>query len=156
MTTKNDEPRVFPFAQFPALETLLYHQRDKTEGIERARGVTVPCVFHRNGKRISDCRGSWAKALTAAGLQGRIMHDLRRSAVRNLVNAGVPELTAMKLTGHKTRAVFDRYNIVSPSETVGAVAKLAGYLEAQECHKTGTIRPAKTPLTSTEEVSKSQ
>jgi hypothetical protein len=109
----------FPFAQFPALDTLLHHQRDVTEAIERARGVTVPWVFHRNGKRISDCRGSWWKALTAAGLQGRIMHDLRLSAVRNLGNAGVPELTAMKLTGHKARAVFDPYNIISTAETAG-------------------------------------
>lgn len=64
------------------------------------------------------------QALGYGHLEGRVVHDLRRSAVRYLVNAGVSELTAMKLTGHKTRAVFDRYYIISPSETSGAIAKL--------------------------------
>lgn len=156
MTTKNDEPRVFPFAQFPALDTLLHQQREEAEAIERAGGVVVPWVFHRQGKRIRDCRGACEKALMPAGLAGRLMHDLRRSAVRNLVNAGVPELTAMKLTGHKTRAIFARYNIVSSSETAGAVAKLANYLATQECHKTGTISPVSALAPKTDELSKSR
>ncbi len=155
-TTKNDEPRVFPFAQFPALEALLEQQREEATAVEKARGVPVPWVFHRNGRRIKDCRGAWEKATAAAGLEGRLMHDLRRSTVRNLVNAGVPELTAMKLTGHKTRAVFDRYNIVSPSETADAVAKFAGYLEGQQskCHRTATIRAVKADAAKAEELTK--
>ena len=88
-----------------------------------ARGI-IPWVFHRLGRRITKLPKSWRDACATAGCPGRIPHDLRRTAVRNLVRAGVPESVAMKLTGHKTRSVFERYNIVSECDLVEAAKKL--------------------------------
>jgi integrase len=81
-------------------------------------------VFHRNGQPIRSFYDSWRTACTGAGVPGRILHDFRRTAVRNLVRAGVPERVAMTMTGHKTRAVFERYNIVSAGDLDDAARRL--------------------------------
>jgi hypothetical protein len=86
-------------------------------------------VFNRSnrrvkGRRISTFIKAFRAACTKAGCPGRIPHDLRRTAVRNLVRAGVPERVAMQMTGHKTRSVFERYNIVSECDLVEAATKL--------------------------------
>lgn len=130
-TTKNDEARVFPFRAFPALEVLLRAQRADTDTLELVHGP-IPWVFHHaGGKPIHDFKHAWAGACKAAGLEGRLLHDFRRSAVRNLERAGVPRSVAMKLTGHKTEHVYLRYAIVAPGDLRDGVAKLAASEQAQ-------------------------
>jgi integrase len=99
-------------------------QRAATETLQRRTGRIIPWVFHRNGRPVKDMRRAWKAACEAAGLPGRYQHDFRRTAVRNLVRAGIPERVAMQLTGHKTRAVFERYNIVSDGDLRAAADKL--------------------------------
>lgn len=120
--TKNDDARVFPFTH--ELEAILREQSGYTRAVERERGMIIPWVFHRRGKRIKDFYGAWRTACTKAGCPGRVPHDFRRTAVRNLVRAGTPERVAMKLTGHKTRAVFDRYHIVTEADLRDAAERL--------------------------------
>jgi integrase len=124
-TTKNREGRSFPFSMLPELRDLLEEQRAITTVLERQTGAIVPWVFHRVGSPIKFYRRSWLRACKDAGCPGRIPHDFRRTAVRNLVRAGVPERVAMMLTGHKTRSVFERYNVVSEADLGAGVAKLA-------------------------------
>jgi len=117
--TKNEQPRQFPFTE--ELRELLEAQRAVTDALQ---DQICPWVFHRKGKRIKSIRRAWETACKHAGAPGRLVHDLRRSGVRNLVRSGVPERVAMQMTGHKTRSVFDRYHIVSEADLVDARAKI--------------------------------
>jgi integrase len=121
-TTKNAEARTFPLTQ--ELRNLLEQQKAKADALKRDRGIICPWVFHRNGVRIKTFRRSWLTACKRAGVPGRIPHDFRRTAVRNLVRAGIPERVCMTMTGHKTRSVFERYNIVSEDDLSMAAQKL--------------------------------
>jgi integrase len=147
-TTKNDEARTIPLV--PQLRALLLDQRAR-------RQVDCPYVCFRldakgHALQIQGFRKSWYRACVKVGLgtmqpaidratgkakpklvyQGMIFHDLRRSGVRNLVRAGVPERVAMAISGHKTRAIFDRYNITSGNDLSEAGRKLDTYLVAQK------------------------
>ena len=91
------------------------------------------------------------RACKEVGLVGRIPHDFRRTAARNLVRAGVPERVAMDITGHKTREVFDRYNIVAAGDLELAAKKI----DERIASRTATIL-ATTPLDDTQAVHLSQ
>ena len=130
-TTKNGDGRVFPFTT--ALRRVLEDQQ-QVAATRPARDGIASYVFTfrtgpKAGQRISEAafNKAWRIARVAAGCPDRIPHDFRRTAVRNLVRAGVPERVAMQLTGHKTRAVFERYNIVSHGDLRDAAQRLDTY-----------------------------
>ena len=124
-TTKNDDGRLFVMT--PELRACLEAQRAATDALQRETGSIVPWVFHRTtrGRPLKGFRKAWLTACARAGLPGRILHDFRRTAVRNLERAGVPRSVAMKMVGHKTESVYRRYAIVDEAMLRDAAAKLA-------------------------------
>jgi integrase len=126
--SKSGSARTFPFGGLPALGQLLREQREHTSALEHALGRIIPWVFHIKGEPITSFRTGWRNAVRKAGLVGLTPHDLRRSAARNLVRAGVPEKVVMDLCGWKTRAMFDRYNITSARDLAEGVERLGTYL----------------------------
>jgi integrase len=131
--TKNGEGRTFPMTR--ELREMLEQQRAITENLQRQLKIVCPRVFHRAGRPIKSFRFAFRTACAAAGCPGRLLHDFRRTAVRNLVRAGIPERVAMQMTGHKTRSVFERYNIVS----AGDLREAAKRLDAATGTISGTI-----------------
>lgn len=122
-TTKNREGRR-AYLPAPAAEALRGWRRVSTE-FERDSGRILPHVFHRDGRPVRSIEGAWRSACKTAGCPGLLFHDLRRTAARNYVRAGVPEGVAMKIMGHKTRTVFDRYNITSETDLKNAATAVA-------------------------------
>jgi integrase len=142
--TKAKTARTIPLA--PDLVETLRMQLD----IRNRWHPRCPYVFfrHATGQRIDDIGGAWDSACKSAGLWDatagkldkngkpkgkptRILHDNRRTAVRNLTRSGVPDSVAMKISGHKTRSVFDRYNIVAEADLADAARKLGAHIDAK-------------------------
>jgi len=140
-TTKNGEGRTIKMTHevFAAL-------------LECVRGKAPDDLLftRKNGKPVLDFRGAWYSLCQKSGLGqliktekggekwvGLIFHDLRRSAVRNMVRRGIPERVSMTISGHKTRAVFDRYNIVSESDLIDAARKIEEGRETEVGHSFG-------------------
>jgi len=116
-STKNKDGRIAYIT--PDIKAALETQLERLEAFQKQSGRIVRYIFSHTegphaGKRIRNFRRVWVHACKAAGLPAALRHDLRRTAVQNMVNANVPERVAMKITGHLTRNIFDRYHIVSP------------------------------------------
>ena len=124
--TKNRAPKTAPIygEMKPWLEMLL--NRGNTE--------SPKCIwlFSREGKPIKSFRADWARSCELAGVPGLLFHDLRRTAVRNMIRAGVPEKVAMQISGHKTASMLWRYNITDTRDIKEAGKRTAVYLRSGE------------------------
>lgn len=124
--------------------TVLIERRSQARLIDRDGDAHVTdLVFHRDGEPVGDFRKAWATACVEAGLYHlavdaagaekkvpeKLFHDLRRTAARNMVRAGVQERVAVAVTGHLTRSMFDRYNIVSEDDLRTAMQKTSLYVD---------------------------
>ena len=163
---KNKEPRSVILSG--NLEALIARRRAERKYEAGGHWFLSEYVFHRKGKPIGDFRKSWVTTCVAIGLGqyhcavrdkavaeaicpgcnrkcryiGRLFHDFRRTAVRNMVRAGVPERVAMTISGHKTRSVFDRYNIVNEEDLRDAIERTQTYLNegGQKAKLAGVVR----------------
>ncbi len=135
--TKTSEPRMV------VMGGDLYQTLDIWYRETRKQFPTCPWVCHLNERRLRSIKTAWQSACVKVGLgywenpngkfvgqrryRGALMHDFRRTSVRNLVRAGVPENVAMRISGHKTRSVFDRYNIVNEKDLIEAGRKVVDH-----------------------------
>lgn len=124
-TTKNKEGRVLPYGMLSELVEVIDTAWTTRQRLAK-EGTLCPYVFHRDGKPIKSMREAWKSATKAAGVPGKLVHDFRRTAARNLIRAGVSEPVAMKITGHKTPSVFRRYNITAAEDVEKGLGALAG------------------------------
>jgi hypothetical protein len=131
----------------PELTALLATHVERVVALSRDLERLVPWLFphsakpHRGSQR-QDFRKAWRSACKAAGYTGMLRHDFRRTAVRNMVKRSISERVAMTITGHKTRAVFDRYHIVSPADLREAARKLAEPVSARIAATAGQVTPS--------------
>lgn len=133
--TKNDEGRTVYLDE--ELQEVFQREYEARKNHKKV----MPWVFANEPENgpIKDFRGAWVMACETAEIGGRLFHDFRRTAVRNMVRAGIPERVAMMVSGHKTRSVFDRYNIVSDTDLRLAAQKTETYLRAQMGTISGTV-----------------
>ena len=145
----------------PDVKVAVAAQLARVDGLQRKLQRIVPWVFPNLrgarepspgrrrvpvlGERRGDFRKAWATACRKAAVPGMLRHDMRRSAVRNMVNAGVPERVAMTVTGHKTRSVFDRYHIVSPGDLQDVARRLTGTISGTMALQTTDARLTRVP-----------
>jgi len=137
--TKNDEARTLYMNEELLKEMRLVHSR---------RRLGCPFVFHHDGEPIRKFEKAWKAASKKVGLNGKLFHDFRRTAARNMVRSGISERVAMVITGHKTRSIFDRYNIVSDQDLKEAAIKQQAFINSQETSEmvTKTVTVSNLPI----------
>lgn len=137
--TKNKQARTFYLDS--ELKSIFQRLWEQYKGLRKV----PPYVFLGRGSKgpIKDLRHAWDAACERAGVQ-RTPHDFRRTATRNFVRAKVPDVVAMQITGHKTRSVFDRYNIVSDDDLRNASKSLEDHQAiSEDSHNLATIKQLK-------------
>jgi len=139
--TKNGEPRqvIMPGELY---ETLAAWQRETKRDYPLCRWVC-----HRRGVQIGSIHKIWQSVCVQLGLatgervkkdghfrnyQGLIVHDLRRSGLRNLIRAGVDRDTAKAISGHKSDDVFSRYNIVNEEDLAQAGTRVVAFMAGKQ------------------------
>ncbi len=129
--SKNGESRIVTFETGELAELM---DRRKAARMVKTTTAEVPAIyiFHCKGEPIGDFRKSWATACKLAGLEHRLFHDLRRTAVREMLRSGVHESTARKISGHKTASMLQRYNIQSESDIREAMQLREARIAAQQ------------------------
>jgi integrase len=137
--TKNSEPRTI-YMEGELLQVINFQRAMRDQKFPGCPWV----FFGETGDRIKDFRSAWETACKQAKLESRLFHDFRRTAVRNMVRAGVPERVAMMVSGHKTRSVFERYNIVNEDDLKKASQRVKEYhlerVNLQSGHNLGTVQ----------------
>lgn len=133
--TKTKKPRTLPV--YGDMQRWLEHQR-----------ATCPAgciwVFHgARGHAVDNHLPGWTEACERAGVPGLLFHDLRRSAVRNMKRAGIADKVAMDITGHRTRSIFDRYDIVDEADVLGAGDRLEEYAERWKQQRAAKLKRVK-------------
>ena len=125
--TKNDDGRTLPILPGEMMDTLRQLKAKRDEMWPRAKHV----FLNAEGRPLAHhmMRNDWDNACARAGVPGLLFHDLRRSAVRNLRRAGITQKVAREFSGHKTDAVFDRYNITDFEDLKDAATRLRKFLE---------------------------
>ena len=120
-TTKNKTARYLPIYgdMGPEIEMAL-----------SAADPACPFLVQHEGKQVFDFEKSWKTACKTAGIPEALYHDLRRTALTNMIEAGFSEKEAMTVSGHKTRSVFDRYHIVSSQRLKELGKKMEAHLTA--------------------------
>jgi len=103
-----------------------------------------PFIFHRNGQRIRDFRKVWTTACEALGFRGRIVHDLRRSGVKHLIDAGIDPHTVMAFSGHRTPSMLQRYHIIDLDDLRRAAERATRYSGAQNDRRVTRLRRTRT------------
>ncbi len=123
--TKTKEPRIIPIGR---------ELREILQGLliaMDAQGGRLAHVFMLRGQRIKSMREVFSRVCQEAGLTNVVFHDLRHTPTRNLRRAGIDALTALKITGHKTMAVFERYNTIDEDDLAAAQRQMDTYMDTK-------------------------
>ena len=145
--TKQKEPRVIPYRQYPELRAVVEAQLAYTQHWERVTGKKITAVFHRAGVAMKAFPyRAWHGACERLGIVGRdgrhkIPHDNKRSFRRRLDLQNIPRSTAKKMIGHKTDRVFDRYFDLAEHDLEDAFGRLSKHGVDGARHRIGIETP---------------